>query len=321
MGYSQADIKLSSLPLTFVRVTPPDIDLRSSIINIAIPPKTLGIEITDARLAACCGLGNIDPQHGFARGHDIPGRAAIEVALAWPLPPFGATLATIRPDADSIGAMALLSLRADRVALTPELCARVDLISRSDCFDFGDWASWAAAHPPPCPDEPLLALALHPPEIRALAASIGLNGDDLGASVAMMRDWLLTGALPPEGEAEVLASDQRSANEWVAGLLRVTPLLGGKIAHVASDVRGAVALGYRTAPIVIAEGHIAGKRKITIAQFERGHIDLAELAMRINVEEPGWGGSATILGSPQGRATAVDITKIVQNIEAIDIAA
>ena len=70
-------------------------------------PDTLGIEVTSESLAARCGLGNNDPQH------QIGGKSsAIEEALTWPLPRDGSKLVTIRPDKDSIGAMAIFALRA-----------------------------------------------------------------------------------------------------------------------------------------------------------------------------------------------------------------
>lgn len=67
-------------------------------------------------LAERC-MANLDPQH---LGGDVA-TAAIQAALAmWrELPPDGATLATIRPDLDSIGAMAVLELlRQDRGLIT-----------------------------------------------------------------------------------------------------------------------------------------------------------------------------------------------------------
>ena len=70
-------------------------------------PRTLGIEVTSKDLARECQLGNIDPQHN-SDGHS----SAIEEALVCPLPPKGTILVTIRPDKDSIGAMAILTLRA-----------------------------------------------------------------------------------------------------------------------------------------------------------------------------------------------------------------
>jgi hypothetical protein len=302
---------------TYIGVDPPNTDTRSCIVNVSVPSQTLGIEITDALLASLCDLGNIDPQHGHARGPGIAGRAAIDVALHWPLPPPGTTLATIRPDADSIGAMAVLSLRAEGVAFTPEMLDRIGLIVRSDCFDYGDWARWAAAHPPPQKGATLLALSPHPPEYRVLAAFIGLHLDDLPTSVLMMRDWLLTGALPPQGLAEVKKSDRAAAAAWSAGQLSLLPLCDGRVAFVQSDYPGAISLGYRHAPIVIAERAPNGKRKITIAQFERGHLDMKAISAWLNQIEPGWGGSETILGSPQGNATHIAIEQITDLIKEI----
>lgn len=74
-------------------------------------PNTLGIEVTSKPLAERCALGNIDPQHKPGGGS-----SAIEEALNLPrelLPPNGTRLVTMRPDKDSIGAMAILSLRGD----------------------------------------------------------------------------------------------------------------------------------------------------------------------------------------------------------------
>ncbi|MBI2035891.1 MAG: hypothetical protein HYT12_04425 [Candidatus Liptonbacteria bacterium] len=72
--------------------------------------KTLGIEVTFPNLAAQCGLGNIDPQHGTIRKQS----SAVEEALVYnPLPKDGTALVTIRLDKDSLGAMAVLTLRAE----------------------------------------------------------------------------------------------------------------------------------------------------------------------------------------------------------------
>ena len=123
-------------------------------------PQTLGIEVTVPVLAAACALGNIDPQH--TAGGD--GRAAIEAALAWPLPDPGSTLVTVRPDLDSVGAMAVLTMRAAGRPIGDAARARFDEIARADRHDRGPW-------PGPRPidsilDEPArlapLALAVSP---------------------------------------------------------------------------------------------------------------------------------------------------------------
>ena len=70
--------------------------------------QTLGIEVTIGTLARRCELGHIDPQHRMGGKS-----SAIEDSLEWPLPPHDSRLVTIRHDRDSIGAMAVLMLRAE----------------------------------------------------------------------------------------------------------------------------------------------------------------------------------------------------------------
>ncbi len=91
----------------------------------------LGVEVTVPALAARCALGNIDPQHTGYQGlpaldpmwgyndasYSGDGKwrfsTAIQLSTTCGLPPAGATLATVRPDLDSVGAMAVLAIRAE----------------------------------------------------------------------------------------------------------------------------------------------------------------------------------------------------------------
>lgn len=69
--------------------------------------SVFGIEVTIPELAKRC-VGNIDPQH---TGGDVT-RAAIEEAMVVDLPS-APTIATVRPDLDSIGAMAIMLLKEE----------------------------------------------------------------------------------------------------------------------------------------------------------------------------------------------------------------
>lgn len=81
------------------------------------PARTLGIEVTIPAVAERCGLGNLDGQHGLP---DTPwlfrGLAAIQIAAYEPLHNVfdhsDSILVTVRPDLDSIGAMAVIVLRS-----------------------------------------------------------------------------------------------------------------------------------------------------------------------------------------------------------------
>ncbi len=95
----------------------------------------LGIEVTIPAYAEKCSLGNIDPQHTDGNV-DL---AAIEVAQSMDLPPREASLVTVRPDLDSLGAMALIKYRAKGEEITPEMVARIQEIANADKFSRGGW--------------------------------------------------------------------------------------------------------------------------------------------------------------------------------------
>ncbi len=92
--------------------------------NQLLGESTLGIEVIKSSLAERCGLGNIDPQHG-----DGYNSSAIEEALTFsPLPPDGACFVTVRPDRDSLGAMAVLTLRAEEKTIDAKLVEWIGLM-------------------------------------------------------------------------------------------------------------------------------------------------------------------------------------------------
>jgi len=127
-----------------------------TIADIVDPDTTLGIEITDRDVATRCGLGNLDGQH-VARDDWMAGLAAIEIAMrvdldaclaGHPGPPRPGsnlptivrgvtTLATTRPDVDSVGAMAVLVLRSLGIAIDVEF---VNTVAKADSFRAGTWS-------------------------------------------------------------------------------------------------------------------------------------------------------------------------------------
>lgn len=263
-------------------------------------PLTLGIEVTELELAMACGLGNIDPQHGVASGGGGTMLAAIEAALECPLPPPGAMLVTIRPDADAFGAMAVLTHRALGRPIGATMRVRIGEVAREDAFRFGSWKQWRKANQPlPIP------ASLHdlsPTSSRSGALSrIAQNGSlDAAVRVQATLDWLAGGCLPVSQPNHPPEQEQLLIDSWNSGEICVAQV-HLSLAVIRSDFPQALRkLGYRHAPVVIAEGELEAGRKITIAQFEPGWIDLAELCSRLNALEPGWGGSPTIIGSPQG---------------------
>ena len=262
-------------------------------------PMTLGIEVTEPALARRCGLGNIDPQHGCGHG-DGPGRgaSAIEAALHWPPPPRHARLVTVRPDADAIGAMAILALRALGGRPTATLLDRAVQIARCDAFAQGAWCDWMAGREPLSRPARPEDMSMFPSAYRALAAAAGNPSRSLAERVDFVGRWLVGGVLDDGALAAAEAHARRLAEAWNSGALEIEVLDDARVARVRGD--GGLQLGYRFAPVVIAEGHGDAPRKVTIGQFAVGHVDLVAVSARLSALEPGWGGSPTIIGSPQG---------------------
>jgi len=179
------------------------------------PEHTLGIEITDPQVAAQCGLGNIDPQHGHC--HRAPERsrqqwpsrggalAAIDFSHRFEAPcPSGTTFATTRADVDSVGSMAVFVLLALGHRGGADVAARVGLIAERDAFR----PAKDAPRPPlptleqPWPPESAIGPVDCSQRLSALGVFCSPNPRQgqheypMGTRVALMACWLLWGDPP-----------------------------------------------------------------------------------------------------------------------------
>ncbi len=297
-------------PYSVMRINP----AQASIAGLRMPASTLGIEVTIPALARLCDQGNIDPQHG---GGDI-GLAAIEVALHHPLPPPGTSLVTVRPDADAYGAMAVLALRAEGVTFTPAMRARIALIAREDSFLRGTW--------PGCRALPVTAaevdeVGVGPQGHGALVGGLMDPCLPADAGVRAVAAWILQGHVPPAWIARAEAAAARLVAGLEDGSLRLDPLADGGMVLVRGGVPGALRLGYRMAPIVVAEDcqprgtPPMAWRRVSVAQWNDRFVDLRRAAVALSSLEPGWGGSATIIGSPQQAPTRLPRDLIIAILE------
>lgn len=287
--------------------------------NLAVlGPLTLGIEVTEPDLAARCGLGNLDPQHGPQHGGGDPtSLAAIEAACAWPLPPRGATLAILRPDADALGAAAVLCLRAAGIAISGATSERIAQIAWWDRLARGAWEPWRKAHPPLLRPACAADLGGKSLELRAIDALARIEAWPLAERVLRIAAWLGGEAPPPrEALAAALDYEARLLADWNAGRIAVSARAGGRLAVLRSaGAVGALDLAYRLAPVVVAAMQAPAGVKLTVAQFEPGRIDLAALLAELGKREPGWGGTATILGSPQGADSRLTLEEVAELAE------
>lgn len=280
--------------------------------DIVDPSTTLGIEITVPEIAALCGLGNVDGQHGMvATSEAWRGKAAIEIALDCDLPLDGAALVTSRPDLDSIGAMAILVLRSLGLAehIDRELVAA---IAAADSFR--PPAKW---EPRPLPTEK------HPwpsgqttvdssSKIAHLGMICSPRRGDLAESWSLAdRVFVIAWALQAKSIEYICTSqtmDRRAlmepiaaacgstanidADHWLAlvyGAVHDSRRMLARAAHIPGalvdrgsfvEVRveraGAFSLGYCLRPVVAAFDQ-ANRGKVTIAAYADGHLDAKRL--------------------------------------------
>lgn len=269
----------------------------------------LGVEVTVAALAARCSLGNLDPQHA---GQDAS-TAAIEEALVAALPPADAVLVTVRADCDAVGAMAVLCLRAEGATLGEEILARIGRVAAADKSDRGPWQP----RPLPTAEMPWPAEAR---EYAALSAAIADFKVPVEARVAAMRAWLEAGEIPARYLGVVDAERAESARALATGEIAIRTVADGRVAVVESGHRAALGLGYCLAPVVVArnpsfklgagEPHV----KYTCAQHGPGYADIRAAGHELAGLEAGWGGSPTIVGSPQGVSSQLTLEQVTDVI-------
>jgi hypothetical protein len=302
----------------------------------SVPSAVLGIEVTVPALAARCSLGNIDPQHS---GGDAT-RAAIEVVLEMADAglPKGSTLATVRADLDSVGAMAVLSLLYMGHD-TSCIFERMMMVADADKFARG---SWLGPRPLPSQDNPWPSGSAGASELRDLAAINAAVADfkvPIADRVAAMEAWLLTGDEPDLVDVTCSGGDadspiglvskyrlqvERERDDLIAAIERgdiQTSLASeDKVAIVETTHRAATMIGYSFAPVVVALNpafRMAGgepHRKFTVCQFTGDYVNLKAAVAELSELEPGWGGSPTIIGSPQGQGSILTTEQVVQVI-------
>ncbi len=279
------------------------------------PLPVMGIEVTVPALASRCTLGNIDPQHDGS-GSQL---SAIEAALTCPLPLEGATIATVRPDMDAFGAMAIIAMRAD--GAFQALCedqnsqykfdCRVAYVAAADKARTDEWA----------PRDLSVSVVEEAAKVAPLAAIAAAVADFKVAPaerVGMAREWLLTGAEPAGYRDRYVAAQLDAARAYESGEALV--LVHGSIAAVESKHRAATTVGYAHAPVVVAvnrefrgnDSKLPPHIKYTVCQYSAGYVDLAAALAELRTLEPGWGGSPVVIGSTQGETSPLTIDQVVE---------
>lgn len=277
-----------------------------------IPTGALGIEVTDAALAARCALGNLDPQHGPEAAEGAT--AAIEAAVDFAMPPYGTPLVTIRPDCDALGAMAVLEWRAQGETVSADMRQRIARIAEMDGFRRGPWIG-----PRPLPRSAAELRDEWPgANLLALSAMCFDRSLDMAARVRAMTVWLTEGVVPKAYADAKGVRDDALVTSLHLGVTRIALATGGRIAQVHSTHPAALQLGYRLSDVLVCTNDLyafpCGVRgtKHTVARWSgKGMIPVVRALLQLEAD---WGGQPGIAGSPQfapSILSAHDVVRVV----------
>lgn len=255
---------------------------------------SLGIEITTSGFE---GL-NLD-HHG--KGSTVETPSAIEQALAMKVEeiPSG-KIATIKPDPDSLGAMAVIMLKKEGKEIDDKLVKTIGLLDRMGPAVFKDKG------------KDLLNVSEGEFEelskkCRALYYWINVKNRNLPLEekVLFMKK-ILTNQVS-ESEIEELYQENKKELERIKKESKVEILKEGEIVFIESKHLRSMEIGYEFGKVVIAynpefrwpDGKITPK--YTIARYDN-HVDfdLRKLLERLQEINSKWGGGENIIGSPQG---------------------
>jgi hypothetical protein len=219
--------------------------------------------------------------------------------------------------------MALLDLRARDARINEAALGRIGAIAARDRFARGPWPGPRPLLPATPVDADRSGAC---PAIQAASAAAADHAMPLTRRVRAIAAWLAEGSLPEQLRAcseRNLAHAREIASALADGRLRVDGAAGGRIACVRSrGITGGLELGYRLAPVIVAcddAFRFQGgppHRKFTVCQFAPGHADLRRAAGLLRRLEGGWGGSPSIIGSPQGVGSRLPIEDVVAAVAA-----
>lgn len=272
----------------------------------------VGVEFTLPKLAHLLA-DNIDGQHNTNGG-----QAAIEIALSMPIPPHGTTYAVVRPDADALGAIAVLEMRRQAVlesGVDAVDTQRIAYISKHDAFQFGEWSGPKDPNSLTKDADSLTFAALN-----ALCMDFKIS---IAIRVEKMRAWLETGDC--DGLSEAVAKIQRDTENAMSDAEILSQENGMVV--LKAHTMGATAIGYCYAPVVVIANDrfrfpgVDGEHlKYTICQFQASrYVDLPTCVTDLNAQEQSggtWGGSPAIIGSPQGVSSSLAIDEVMEVVKA-----
>ena len=261
---------------------------------------------------------SIDPQHGFGDSKKNSRITSIEYIFNYKdeiLKKIDKRnkilMITVKPDLDSLGSMALLTLIINNeFKIDGDLILRLKAIAKSDRHGRSNWKN---------KQEDFFFIREYttygiPCGLFFITSSRNLTCDE---KIKIITQYLLTGTFD---DVEKYNKKAIKKIKKAKKKLKINIIIPKKLCLIESRYRGALSYGYRYTPCVIAinelfsfniENEQVYGKKITIAQYEDKYMDMEKILNDINEIESGWGGSSVIIGSPIDRPSTIDEKQLI----------
>lgn len=288
------------------------------------PCYDIGIEITEAGLQIE-GVPNLD-HHGkgaTSRTSSACLQAYYSIALAMKMAEKirngeTVTMATIRPDADSVTAMAMLRMRIQMENLGKARGPNERILDAIDALDRKG------------PQAMVEYEDLYK-ETVAIAKKSADFKIPLGQRVEFVQS-ILDGTVD-ETEVDRLVAEHKKEFGEARKALSVSVTTDGRIAIITGSHGFAMNLGYEKANIVVATNEqmpvmardektgqmkASGEKYVKHTVARRNQfvpVDLAGALAELQKMEPGWGGRDDIFGSPQNRNSCLTTKQVVEIVK------
>ena len=261
---------------------------------------------------------NLDPQHG-GMGEKL-NIAAARMAVSFNVLPDENTIFIIsRVDPDTLAAIVVLEDRAsgklDNTKGFPEdIAIRLDLLSSIDEFNKESWK------PQRLPSKDEKWPNGFSKTYSAMAAMSFDFKSPIEDRIKEMRKYLYTGEVAEKYLSKVEEERDDFINKLETGEIKFSNEINPEICLVETNTRYASNVGYSLAPIFIGisdKFNFQGTeiRKVTIAQYCEGYLNIENLQKELNAMEPGWGGPKNLLGSPMGQDCKISKEDLLTLVE------
>lgn len=268
----------------------------------------IGLEVTLSEFSNKLTF-NIDPQHTWKKNNKITCLEKFKNIL----PSVGKDIVGkdlhfffLKPDLDSISAAAILDIYLDNPTwlFQEEISERINAIAEYDRHGRGDLNITTDVKIP-----------------RGLFMYVSGWKNNIYNKINLTKTWILDGTFQGISKYNRIADKKFKQSLFHSKIEIIIPK---KVVLIKSINRGACGLGYKYAPITIAlnpsyrfginNSRVYGKKWI-IAQKNDGYLDMSGVLSNLQTLEPNWGGSPSIIGSPQDKPSKVTKDEIVEIVE------